>query len=79
MSSIPSTFTSFTCWSAKPVTNALNLLCLHITYIVTTVAIIDIMATMNLNILTTGLLKKFLFANSFSHSSRLRLRLIYLI
>ena len=53
MSSIPSAFTSFTCWSAKLVTNDLNLLCLHIAYIVIMVAIINIMATTNLNILTT--------------------------
>ena len=32
------------------VTNVLDLLCLHIAYIVTTVAIINIMATMNVNI-----------------------------
>ena len=53
MSSVPSAFTSFTYCSAKLVTNTLNLLCLHIAYITTTVAIINIMATMNLNILTT--------------------------
>ena len=51
--SISSGLTSFTCCNAKLVTNALSLLCLYIAYIFTTVAIIDIMATTNLNILTT--------------------------
>ena len=51
------------------VTNALNLLCLQIAYIVTTVAIMENIATMNLNILTILLLNKFLLANSFSNSS----------
>ena len=53
MFSVSSALMSFTCCSAGLVTNALSLLCLHVAYIVTTVAIIDIMATMNLNILTT--------------------------
>ena len=40
-----------------------------ISYIIITVAIMEIIAAMNLNILTILLLKKFLLANSFSNSS----------
>ena len=57
--------TSFTCWSARLATNVHNLLCLHSKYSIIIVAITEIIAAVNTNTSTMGLLvKKLLLGDS---------------